>query len=187
MTGPNRVRRTAFICIHCIANLACFCAGCDTGSIARKEYFYGRAHNNCLDAVVILWCKIFADKKAKHYSVNVVTDGERFKNELLANLKMSEIEFFEYEKLMRGVRDKFIAHLDDLAAVPVPKFEPALESVKLLLDYLFRHENKDNILEGVPRFPDPVYRLAYEDAHFAYTGKPKVIYTGGRNPAEDEQ
>jgi hypothetical protein len=136
---------------------------------------------------VILWCKIFADRKAKHYSASVVSDGERFKNELLAHLNMSDTEFAEYEKLMRGVRDKFIAHLDDLTAVPVPKFEAALDSVKFLLDYLFRHENKGNILEGVPRFPDPVYRLAYEDAHFAYTGKPKVIYTGGREPEHDEQ
>jgi hypothetical protein len=158
-----------------------------TRSIAKSEHFYARAHNNFLDALVILWCKIFADKKAKHYSAGVVSDGERFKNELLAHLNMSDTEFAEYEKLMRGVRDKFIAHLDDLTAVPVPKFDPALDSVKFLLDYLFRHENKGKILEGVPRFPDPVYRLAYEDAHFAYTGKPKVIYTGGREPAHDEQ
>jgi hypothetical protein len=34
-------------------------------SIARKEHFYARAHNNFLDAVVILWCKIFADKKGQ--------------------------------------------------------------------------------------------------------------------------
>ena len=59
--------------------------------------------------------------------------------------------------------------------------------MKFLLDYLFRHENKDKILEGVARFPDPAYRLAYEDAHVAYTGKPKVFYTGGRIPTEDEQ
>ena len=61
------------------------------------------------------------------------------------------------------------------------------EDLKFLLDYLFRHENKDNILNQVPRFLDPICMMVYEDAHFAYTGKPKVYYSGGRKPTQDEQ
>lgn len=96
------------------------------------------------------WCKVFADKKGKHYSFKVVSDRIKFTNELLAHLQLSQEDFDAYALVMKNLRDKFIAHLDDDVTAPLPKLDTALESAKFLLRYLFSNENRDNYLEGVP-------------------------------------
>jgi hypothetical protein len=137
-------------------------------SIGRDTHFWDRAHNNFVEIAVLEWCKVFGDKKGKHYSFKVVTDRTKFAKELLARLQMTQADFDIYADIMKNLRDKFIAHLDDDITAPLPKLDVALDSVKFLLVYLFANENKSNYLEGVPRFPDPVYRLAFDNAKYHY-------------------
>ena len=47
------------------------------------RHFFGRAHNNLLDAAIMKWCMLFADDRAKHRVFNLVSDMARFKQELL--------------------------------------------------------------------------------------------------------
>ena len=187
MDRRQRVRRTAFLCIHTLTNVACYRAGINGRKLIRMDHFWMMADSNFAEMAILMWCKIFADKKAKHYSFKIVSDPAKFTRELLAHFQMTEADFEVFGKLMRNLRDKFIAHLDDATAAPLPKLDPAVESAKFLLLYLFRNENGSNYLEGVPRFPDPVYGLAYDAARVIYTGEPTVTYTGGRKPTQDKQ
>lgn len=140
------------------------------------------ANSNFVEMAILQWCKVFGDKKAKHYAWKVASKPEKLTKELLDHLKLKKFEFDDYVKIMRNLRDKFIAHLDDDTAAPLPKLDVAIDSAKFLIRYLFQNENKENYLEGVPRFPDPIYRTTYHAAKLEYTGEPEVHYTGGRKP-----
>ena len=180
MERRQRVRRTAFICLHTIANVACLRAGRDTKAIRQCHHFYSRAHSNFADIAILSWCKVFADKKGMHYCLNVVSDPSRFMRELLNQLQITQADFDAHIRIVKNLRDKFIAHLDSDITAPLPKLDLALNSVGFLLEYLFRHENHEKHLEGIARFPDPIYRLAYDDARLAYKGEPDVRRSGGR-------
>lgn len=133
MTPRQRIRRTAFICIHTLTNAACYRAGTDSLPVMGKHHFWLRAHNNFAEMAVLQWCKVFADKNAKHYCLRVITKPEGFTTELLAHLKLNPEEFNAYVLLMRNLRDKFIAHLDDDLTAAMPKLDPAIASASFLL------------------------------------------------------
>ena len=181
----QRIRRAAFLCIHTLSNVACFRAGCDVEEFHLHRHFYGRAHNNFLDTSVMKWCMLFADENSKHHAFKVVSDKDRYTRELLAQLKMTWEELEAYGKMLRTVRDKFIAHLDDVQRAPMPMLDAVVESAAFTLLYLHRHEGKNADLVDVPPPGQVYYDRAYEDARYAYTGKPKVIRTGGRKTAFD--
>lgn len=130
------------------------------------------------------WCVLFADEKGKHRAFKVVADKDRYKTELLSELSMTWEEFGEYCENFRTVRDKFIAHLDDLRKVPVPMLDAMVTSTSFTLLYLYRHERENADLEDVPPPGQVYYDRSYEDARFAYTGEPRVRYTGGRKPMD---
>ena len=84
-TTDRCIRRSAFLCIHALSNVACFRAGCDVEGFHLHRHFFGRAHNNLLDAAIMKWCMLFADDRAKHRVFNLVSDMARFKQELLTH------------------------------------------------------------------------------------------------------
>lgn len=149
------------------------------------RHFFGRAHNIFLDAAIMKWCMLFADDRAKHRLFNLVSDRAKFKQELLTHLQMSWDEFESYSKTLRAVRDKFIAHLDDEIKTPMPMLDAVVESASFALLYLYKHESKIADLTDVPPPAHIYYDRAYEDARYAYTGKPKTISVGGHRPEDD--
>lgn len=128
MTTDTKKRRTALLCKSFVQNLAYCRARRESANNTGIEFLI-IAHNNFLEMCVLEWCKIFADRKAKHFWKKVVDKPEEFYSDLLKALKINEPDFDDYNQKMRAYRDQFVAHLDDMNSGYIPDMEIALKSV----------------------------------------------------------
>jgi hypothetical protein len=111
--------------------------------------FWIQVNSNFFDICVLDWCKLFAEKKGRHYWGRIFADSENFKEKLLTRLGIDE-EAFEAEiKAMLTYRDKFVAHLDELRIMDVPRLEIAKASVIFFLEQLIAIPLQDDRI-GVP-------------------------------------
>ena len=110
------MRRVVLLCVHFSRNLAYYRAG--HGRLTSgSPPFWRTIDGNFLDMAVLEWCKLLGDRTGKHSWAMVVTDRSGFEAGLLAHLRSSEGEFASYIDEIRGYRDKFLAHLDELAVM----------------------------------------------------------------------
>jgi len=168
MVTRKRLRWTAILCCHAIANLASYRAGWSGKKLTREEGFWRRVNCNFMDIAVLEWCKLFADRRGIHCYMNVLTDPKGFETDLFAHLKVSATDFETYCTGMRTYRDKFVAHLDDNPKAKYPQLDVAIESTKFLFRYLRTIEDSDNYLDGLPRNLDSAYRVVLNDAKASY-------------------
>jgi len=168
MVTRKRLRWTAILCCHAIANLASYRAGWSGKKLTREEGFWRRVNCNFMDIAVLEWCKLFADRRGIHCYMNVLTDPKGFEADLFAHLKVSATDFETYCTGMRTYRDKFVAHLDDNPKAKYPQLDVAIESTKFLFRYLRTIEDSDNYLDGLPRNLDSAYRVVLNDAKASY-------------------
>ena len=150
MTRRQRLRRVGILCCHCLRNLAYYRAGWRDGVPKSKKYFSVNANNNSLDIAVLEWCKLFADKRGKHYWRKIISDPTNFGLGLLKALKMDETQFDDYVNQMRTYRDKFVAHLDSEETMHIPQLRPAIDSSIYLYDYLLANEEEDGCFDDAP-------------------------------------
>ncbi len=168
MVTRKRLRWTATLCCHAIANLAAYRAGWSGKKLRREEDFWRRVNSNFMDMAVLEWCKLFADRRGFHCYMNVLTDPKGFETDLFAHLGVTARDFEAYCTGIRTYRDKFVAHLDDDPKAKYPQLDIAIESTKFLFRYLRTKEDPDNYLEGLPRNLDSAYRLVLNDAKASY-------------------
>lgn len=76
------------------------------------------------------WCKLFADKKGKHYWHKLVSNKEESNQGLLDALGVKQEEFDNVIKETRSYRDKFLAHLDDERIMNIPAIAPHRVSIQ---------------------------------------------------------
>jgi hypothetical protein len=167
----KRLRWTAILCCHAIANLASYRGGWDGARLTRKEDFWKRVNGNFMDIGVLEWCKLFADRSGAHCFRNVLTDPNGFEAALLAHLVMSDANFDTYCAGLRTYRDKFVAHLDDDPKATYPQFDVAIKSTKFLFSYLRRNEDRGGYFDGLPVNLESAYRIALTEAKASYAGK----------------
>lgn len=108
--------------------------------------------NNALDAVVLEWCKLFADSNDKHHWSRIVGKSDDFWSALVKNLGVTKDAFDDYEAAMRRYRDKFVAHLDSDEVMDIPDFDLAERSVAFYHSHLVSKEVEDTamVLKGLP-------------------------------------
>ena len=85
--------------------------------------FWMTVHNNALDMCVLAWCKLFGKVNDQHAWQKVVSDSAAFEVDLLKHLGASAVEFNKFRDAMFGYRDKFVAHLNSLRKMSIPKLE----------------------------------------------------------------
>ena len=171
MATRKRLRWTAILCCHAIANLASYRAGWSGTQFSREGDFWKRANGNFMDVAVLEWCKLFAEPRGIHGYRKVLSNPGEFMAELLAHLAMSGADFEAYCTGVRAYRDKFVAHLDDDPEAQYPQLDVAISSTKFLYRYLRTRQDADGHLDGLPRNLDSVYRLAFNQARAAYAGE----------------
>jgi hypothetical protein len=171
MATRKRLRWTAILCCHAIANLASYRGGWTGRQLTRKEEFWKRANGNFMDIAVLEWCKLFADHRGFHCYRKVLSNSDEFEAELLADLEISAADFKSYCANLRTYRDKFIAHLDDDPKAKYPELDVAIKSTKFLFSYLRTREDRNGYLDGLPRNLESVYRLALNEAKASYAEK----------------
>jgi hypothetical protein len=71
----------------------------------RESAFWRLIYGDLTDFAVVECCKLFGSDDEQHQTThwkNVVSDREQFGGDLLASLKLSMEEFFEYWQEMKG-------------------------------------------------------------------------------------
>lgn len=159
MTRRERMRRVGLLCVHFVRNLAFYREGMENGKLIRDNPFWRTVNFNFFDQSILEWCKLFADKKGKHYWENIVRNKSDFELDLLTTLSIDRNEFDSYSDEMRKCRDKFIAHLDSEMEDYRPFMDKALESVMYYYHYVYLHENEEN---NYPDFPKDL-RIFYRE------------------------
>jgi hypothetical protein len=117
---------------------------------------------------VIEWCKLLGDRKGTHFWANVVVDASRFEAEMLRHLGITAPEFASYVDEMHTYRDKFLAHLDDLAVMNVPFLERAKAAVEFYHGHVVGHEAVAGDLRGLPMDLADYYRHCFDEAQTIY-------------------
>lgn len=155
MTQYDRLRRVGILCCHCLRNLAFYLSWYEADyTLSKRNQFWITSHNNFLDITVIEWCKMFGDARGKHRYSKVVADPVQFKNELLAELALTDTAFTDYIKQMRTYRDTFVVHLDDregFNTFHVPDLTIAKKSVVFLYEYLLAQEGANDTFQDAPK------------------------------------
>lgn len=161
MTREERVRRTFILCQVVARNLAYYRVGRNSGNNrfkgSRDADFWTVLNSNFIDTCVLEWCKLFADKNAKHYWARIVRTSVKFKSELLQHLGLTEGQFdAEIESILR-YRNKFVAHLDSDRVMQVPKLDVIKASASFYHDYLI----KEALEEGTA----PIINIELAELH----------------------
>jgi hypothetical protein len=90
---------------------------------------------------VLEWCKLFADRRGKHYWGNIAADPNDFRAKLLNDLQIDETGFQREIDIMLRYRDKFIAHLDSDKIMNIPALDAAKKAVWFYYGYVLAHDN----------------------------------------------
>lgn len=168
MATRKRLRWTAILCCHAIANMASYRGGLRGKNVAKAGDFWKRANGNFMDIATLEWCKLFADRRGFHGWRKVVSDPAAFETALLGHLGITAADFETYIDGVRTYRDKFVAHLDDNPKAKYPTLDVAIESTKFLYRYLLAHEDGGNYFENLPRNLQSGYQVAFAQAARAF-------------------
>ncbi|MGZ4970682.1 MAG: hypothetical protein ACXV8O_19650 [Methylobacter sp.] len=169
MEHRQRLRNIGILCCHFLRNLAFYRSGWRNGQLVFREQFWINVNSNFLDIAVLEWCKLFADNKSKHHWRKVVTDPNAYFNGLLDAVEMDDVNFENYIIEMRIYRDKFIAHLDEMPRMDIPKLEIAKKSIIYLYDYLIANEEENGCFKDAPRSGADFYRQFKKRGHQVYS------------------
>jgi hypothetical protein len=117
---------------------------------------------------VLEWCKLFADRKAKHHWKRIVPASNRsaFVSGLLKELGLPTAEYHAYIKSVLHYRNKFVAHLDDERTMVPPVLRVIRKSARYLYDYLLKDPLAPDCLSTAPTsargFYTGRFRLAWQ-------------------------
>jgi hypothetical protein len=150
LTRRDRLRRATRLCCHFMRNLAYYRVAHPGEPRSPNRDFWVTVDGNFLDQCVLEWCKLLGDERAQHHSSRIVSDNARFEQELLAALNMDATAFQAYRNVMREYRDRFVAHLDELHVMTIPKLDTARASVEFYHAYIARNEAHAGDLTGLP-------------------------------------
>ena len=166
MDHSQTVIRTKILAGHFVSNLAYANAQVLDGKLITPDTKFWRSMwVNCIELAVLDWCKLFADSKhGKHYwnkSITLDWQVAYFKESLSAATEMTEEEFSAYIHKMRKLRDKFIAHLDELDDMYIPELYTARCAAICLVDFLNIHV--DHQKDEAPEVPTDLQSM-YDEA-----------------------
>jgi hypothetical protein len=176
---PRFVRKLSLLCCHCVRNIAYYRVGFanedGTGNLKEPTQFGATVNSNMLDIAVLEWCKLFADRSARHHWKRFVRDEDeqkRFLGKVFAAARISLNEWTRYLDEVRVYRDKFVAHLDKDNMMRIPSLEAALESVFALYAYVRSSSPAETFesahLANLPNDLAAYYRACFDEGRTAY-------------------
>ena len=167
MATRKRLRRTAILCCHAIANLASYRAGW-SGKRFRRENVSGNVR------IAISWISqcwsganslsIAVAFTAIGTSLSIRTDSRR-NSSLISKCRRRTLR--PIARACAPTAISFVAHLDDDPKAKYPQLDVAMKSTKFLYNYLRRHEDQHGHLDGLPRNLEATYRLTLDEAKAA--------------------
>jgi hypothetical protein len=164
MKHPERLRRVALLCCHCLRNIAFYRAGWQHGQLRIPRQFWIGSNGNALNIAVLDWCKLFAERKGEHHWTRVVSDHGAFLNGLCEALGMSETEFHAYALSTLRYRNKFVAHLDEERIMHIPLTRVLRKSSSFLYNHLRADALHSLNLPDAPATATNHYAFMYRQA-----------------------
>lgn len=158
MNRRTRLRRTGILCLHFVRNAAYYRAWNAAPVVRRREQFWRTLNGNSIDICMLEWCKLFGDLRAQHHWSKSVSDPDAFLSGLYKQTGLEEATFEAFRLEVRTYRDKFVAHLDELNEMKIPRLQPALDSVRYLYGYLIEHEDDVNAFHDAPQSANSRYQ-----------------------------
>ncbi len=172
LSRDERLRRVLILCCSFAWNLAYYRTGRRAPHLQLQKMpnpthtFWRAVSGNFIDMCVLDWCKLFADRRGKHYWGNIAADPYDFRVKLLNHLRTDEAGFQKDIDTMLRYRDKFIAHLDSDTIMNIPALDAAKKAVWFYYSYVFACENV--ILAGLPADLDAGYMETEDEAAAVY-------------------
>lgn len=130
---------------------------------------------------VLDWCHLFGNRNDDLHWRNIVSDTDRFKQNILDALGMSGAEWKTYWQSVKDYRDKDVAHIEVRPETTVPEMDKALETIKLYYSYAISELHDGGaymeLPDGITHFVDEVSQLADNYVQnrvinlFEYTGQ----------------
>jgi hypothetical protein len=172
MSRTEKLRRVVALCCSFGRNMAYYRAGWNEEHKHLLDMtngnFWRQVNGNFLDMCVLEWCKLFADKKAKHHWAKIVTGGAAFKAGLLKCLGIDEEAFSQQIQVMRTYRDKWVAHLDSDRSGIYPTLDLAKKAACFYHAWIVNHEAASEDLDGLTTQFDEGYSECEEEAKAVY-------------------
>jgi hypothetical protein len=132
-------RRMMLLCCHCVRNIGYYRMGYvnekGTGALKDTTEFGATVNGNMLDVAVLEWCKLFADEKGRHHWKKFIRERDaqdRFHRQLRKKLSLTNDQWNDYDEQVTHYRDKFVAHLDQLNKMNIPRLQAALDATLFL-------------------------------------------------------
>lgn len=145
-----RLRRAAKLCCHCVRNLAFNRARNRKLFHGPDSQFWLTVDGNFLDICILDWCKLFGDNKGKHGWQKVITNKDKFFEDMLKRIECNRNKFTDYIVDVKTYRDKFVSHLDEDNAMHIPSLDIIKDSSFYLYEYLLRNEQEGNCFHDAP-------------------------------------
>ena len=168
MQRRTRLRRTGILCLHCLRNAAYYRAWNAASQNRRKEQFWISLNGNFIDTCLLEWCKLFGDLRAMHHWSKVISAPTTFITGLHAATGLDETAFETYRLEVRTYRDKFVAHLDELNNIQIPRIQPAIDSARYLYTYLLEVEDDVDAFHDAPQSARLHYQQCLREGRSAH-------------------
>ena len=154
--------------MHFLRNAAYYVAFNAAPMQRRQEQFWLTLNGNFIDICLLEWCKLFGDLTAVHHWSRSVTDANAFCTRLYDAIGVNAQEFETYRRDIRRYRDKFVAHLDGLNDIQIPRLRIAISSVEFLYEYLLDVDDDVAAFVDAPRNPQARYQQHLREGRAAH-------------------
>jgi hypothetical protein len=154
--------------MHFLRNAAYYRAWNAATVARRREQFWITLNGNFIDTCMLEWCKLFGDLNAKHHWAKCVSNQPAFLNGLCVELRITPEQFEAFRLEVRAYRDKFVAHLDNLNTMQIPRLQPAIESVEFLYQHLLNVEDDVGAFLDAPRSASAQYQQHLREGRAAH-------------------
>ncbi len=157
------------MCCHFMRNLAYFRAAWhDEQLVYAPTEFNKTVSGNFIDICVLEWCKLFGEHKEPHHWKNIVKNKSEFKSGLFTCLETDCNGFNVYWNIVRTYRDEFVAHLDSVETMQIPKMDWAYQSVLYYFEEIIEEYQTDSIYQGIPTDLELYYQSKLNEAKAIY-------------------
>lgn len=81
------------------------------------------------------WCKVFGADKEEHHWKKLISENihTEFRQNLLTELRISDVEFQEVRNKIKNFRDNYVSHKEDFSEeIKIPDFTHALKACEVL-------------------------------------------------------
>lgn len=118
---------------------------------------------NCIGIAVLEWCKLFGDRKSKHFGWKTVEDEKGFVADLKTQTGITDEQWEKSFLDLRRLRNEFLAHLDNDKDMYVPLMSVPWKATIFYYEYILGEaagEYFDGLPSDLPRFYFDCYNEA---------------------------